>query len=71
MKLLHVDSSARGRSVSRAVTAEFAAAWERAHPDGQVIRRDLAVMPLSNVTDDWVQASQSDAPNILRSNAGC
>jgi FMN-dependent NADH-azoreductase len=60
MKLLHVDSSARDSSVSRAVTTEFVAAWERAHPDSQVIRRDLAVMPLSHVTDDWVQASQSD-----------
>lgn len=61
MKLLHVDSSARDSSVSRTVTAEFVAAWERTHPDGQVIRRDLALMPLAHVTDDWVQASQLNA----------
>jgi FMN-dependent NADH-azoreductase len=40
--LLHIDSSARNTgSVSRQLTAEFAARWRADHPDGRVMYRDL------------------------------
>jgi FMN-dependent NADH-azoreductase len=40
--LLHIDSSPLyGRSVSRELTAAFATQWKAAHPDGQIIYRDL------------------------------
>lgn len=65
MKLLHIDSSARETlSVSRALTARFAAAWQEANPQGQVVHRDLAAMPLSHVTDQWVQARDTDPAKL-------
>jgi FMN-dependent NADH-azoreductase len=65
MKLLRIDSSARlGRSVSRSMTGEFMAAWKKAHPQGQVVERDLAAMPLSHVTDEWVQARDTDPASL-------
>ena len=41
--LLHIDSSALTEgSASREVTATFRKAWEKQHPDGTVVYRDLA-----------------------------
>jgi FMN-dependent NADH-azoreductase len=43
MKLLHVDSSALGDgSVSRQLTRAVVAGWRAAHPDLEVVYRDLA-----------------------------
>jgi FMN-dependent NADH-azoreductase len=65
MKLLRIDSSARQTlSVSRGLTARFAAAWQEANPRGQVVYRDLAAMPLSHVTDQWVQARDTDPAKL-------
>lgn len=64
MKLLQVDSSARDSSVSRAMTAEFVAAWKRANPKGQVVTRDLSKLSLGHVTDEWVKARDT-APASL------
>ena len=65
MKLLRIDSSARQTlSVSRTLTARFAAAWQEANPHGQVVHRDLAAMPLSHVTDQWVQARDTDPAKL-------
>ncbi|GGZ25617.1 FMN-dependent NADH-azoreductase [Streptomyces poonensis] len=47
--LLHLDCSARPESVSRQISAEFAAAWRSAHPDGRVVHRDLAATPARHV----------------------
>ena len=42
--LLHLDASASpGTSVSRTLTAEFAAAWQAAHPVSAVIHRDVGL----------------------------
>src|ERR1700730_4277141 len=50
--LLHVDSSMRVEgSRSRALSDHFARNWQRAHPDGSVIYRDLAADPLPHL--DW------------------
>jgi FMN-dependent NADH-azoreductase len=51
MKLLHIDSSILGEnSVSRAVTAAAADKLKAAHPDLEVIYRDLAADPLPHLT---------------------
>ncbi|MFH8868880.1 FMN-dependent NADH-azoreductase [Streptomyces griseus] len=47
--LLRVDCSPRPESVSRQISAEFAAAWHRAHPEGRVLHRDLAATPVRHV----------------------
>jgi FMN-dependent NADH-azoreductase len=48
--LLHIDSSIQGdRSVTRALTARAAAAWQAAHPGGTVTYRDLAAQPLPHL----------------------
>jgi len=61
MKLLRIDSSARsGSSISRAMTAHFVETWKQAHPEGRVVERDLAAMPLTHVTEDWVRARDTD-----------
>ena len=61
MKLLRIDSSARNGSVSRQLTAEFAALWKANHPDGEVIERDLAAETFPTITDEWVSATRTEA----------
>src|SRR5580704_12705595 len=53
MKLLHIDSSARARSVTRRLTSQFAEEWRTNHPNGEIIRRDLSTTMLPLITDDW------------------
>lgn len=60
MKLLRIDSSARGNSVTRKLTAKFAETWKKENPGGQVIARDLATTSLPLITDDWVEGSSID-----------
>lgn len=60
MKLLQIDSSSRGQSVSRAMTQAFVAAWRQAHPDSQVRHRDLRTLPAATVTDEWLEARDTD-----------
>jgi FMN-dependent NADH-azoreductase len=64
MKLLRIDSSARQNSVSRQLTANFAGSWQKQHPEGTVIERDLASTLLPHITDEWVGAIHSD-PDAL------
>ncbi|MFE6337833.1 FMN-dependent NADH-azoreductase [Streptomyces sp. NPDC057798] len=47
--LLHIDSSPRPDSVSRRISAEFAQAWCKAHPDGHHVRRDLATDQIPHI----------------------
>ncbi len=61
MQLLRLDSSARrDLSVSRELTGRFTTAWKAANPGSRVVERDLSAMPLSHVTDRWVQARDTD-----------
>ena len=55
--LLHLDSSPSPSSVSRELTREFVRTWKAAHPDGQVIYRDLAANPPKPVDARWMGAS--------------
>ncbi len=44
--LLHIDSSPMlDGAVTRRLSARFVAGWERIHPSGRVIRRDLGAKP--------------------------
>ena len=53
MKLLRIDSSARGSSVTRKLTAAFTDAWKTQHPAGSVIERDICSSLLPVITDEW------------------
>jgi FMN-dependent NADH-azoreductase len=56
-KLLVVETSPRGEySISRQMTRRFVSQWQAAHPDGEVIIRDLMVTDLPFVTAPWLQA---------------
>ncbi|MFD8651421.1 FMN-dependent NADH-azoreductase [Streptomyces mirabilis] len=52
--LLHIDSSVfpGEASSSRSVTDAFRRAWEKQHPQGTVIYRDLAAAPVPHITAD-------------------
>lgn len=47
-RLLHVDSSLfdEGASVSKDIARTFRETWEREHPGGEVVHRDLGVEPV-------------------------
>lgn len=60
MKLLQIDSSARGASVSRAMTRAFVDAWREVNPATQIKHRDLRSLPAATVTDEWVAARDAD-----------
>ena len=56
-KLLVVVTSPRGdQSISRNMTRRFVAEWRTAHPDGEVVVRDLTETNLQFVTAPWLQA---------------
>ena len=57
LNLLVVETSARGEaSISRQLTKRLVANWLEMHPDGAVVRRDLAVDALPHVTMPWLSA---------------
>jgi FMN-dependent NADH-azoreductase len=62
--LLHLDSSPLDSSISRELTREFVKIWQDAHPDGTVIRRDLAANPPKPVDTTWIYSSYT--PNASR-----
>ena len=53
--LLHLDTSARRRSISRQVGAAFAGTWRETHPDGRYVYRDLATDPVPFIDEGWTQ----------------
>ncbi len=56
-RLLVVETSPRGdRSISRNMTRRFVAGWRAAHPNGEVVDRDLMKTDLPFVTAPWLQA---------------
>lgn len=61
--LLQLDSSADLRtSVSRRLTADFAAAWLSAHPDRTVVHRDLHVNPPPHLPTNALHFSEEARP---------
>lgn len=70
-QLLVVETSPRGEhSISRQMTRRFVQDWRAAHPDGEVIVRDLAETDLSFVTAPWLEAyftpPQQHSPEMKR-----
>lgn len=60
MTLLHIDSSILGPgSVSRKLSGDAVAALRVAHPDAEVIYRDLAAAPISHLSGAYLGAAQS------------
>lgn len=59
MKLLQVDASPRRDSVSRQLTAHFAANWKKQFPQGEVIHRDLAKSSIPLINNDWIEGAFS------------
>ena len=56
--LLHIDSSPLGgASISRHLSAEFVRNWQQAHPNGQIVTRDLTTSHLGLINAEWVAAS--------------
>ena len=55
--LLHLDSSPSTSSISRALTHDFVQTWKAAHPDGNVIYRDLAASPPKPIDAFWIGAA--------------
>ena len=57
-KLLIVEASPRGEySISRKLATRFVADWKTAHPEGEVVERDLAMRNLPYVNLPWLGAS--------------
>ena len=57
-KLLVVEASPRGEySISRNLTTKFVEQWKAAHPEGEIVERDLAKMDLPYVNLPWLGAS--------------
>ena len=48
-------------SISRHLSAEFVQNWQRTHPTGQVVSRDLTTDELPLITGEWVGASFTPA----------
>ncbi|MHB1927665.1 MAG: FMN-dependent NADH-azoreductase [Leptospirillum sp.] len=56
--LLQIDSSPMGEiSISRCLTRAFSEEWQKAHPDGRVLTRDLAKTTMPPVDAEWVAAN--------------
>lgn len=53
--LLHLDASARRASISRELSADYAAAWRVAHPGGAYTYRDLAADPVPLIDEAWTE----------------
>ena len=61
-KLLVVQASPRGEySISRNLASKFVEDWKAAHPDGEVVERDLTRMDLPYVNLPWLGASLTPA----------
>ena len=63
--LLRIDSSplGDGASFSRHLTNEFVEKWEKNHPDGKVITRDVTTSGLSPIDAEWIGAAYTPKPN--------
>jgi len=75
-RVLVIESSARKEgSVSRQLTAEFLANWKAAHPDDEIVVRDLANEPVPHLDIDllggWTkpagQQSEAEQAALARS----
>jgi FMN-dependent NADH-azoreductase len=58
--LLHIDSSPlREASITRNLSSEFVQRWKWAHPQGEVITRDLTTTQFAGIDAQWIGAVYS------------
>lgn len=56
-RILHINSSVRNAgSISRQMTSEFIAQWKSAHPDTEIVERDLATNPVPHLNERMMGA---------------
>lgn len=55
--LLIVNSSPRSASVSSTLTRQFASDWQKQHPNGIVVERNLSDAALPLMTEAWIAAA--------------
>jgi FMN-dependent NADH-azoreductase len=55
--ILHIDASARTRSLSRALSRNFVDTWLGTRPGDQVTYRDLGANPPPATTEPWIAAA--------------
>lgn len=61
-KLLMIEASTRGEhSISRHLAKNFMTQWKLAHPEGEIVERDLATTHLPYMNLPWLQASLTPA----------
>ncbi|RSN11450.1 FMN-dependent NADH-azoreductase [Nonomuraea sp. WAC 01424] len=53
--LLHLDASARRRSISREIGDAFAESWRASNPEGTYVHRDLAAEPVPHIGEAWTE----------------
>jgi len=64
-KLLRIDSSSRVTgSQSRELGDYFETKWKAARPDGQLIRRDLAIEPIEQIRQDTITGFYTPADGM-------
>ena len=61
--LLVIESSPRSTSVSGSVAKEYVTEWQRKHPEGTVVRRNVASNPVPFVTVQWIAAAYTPVEN--------
>lgn len=61
--LLVIESSPRSASVSGSVAKEYVTEWQRKHPAGKVVRRNVATSPAPFVTEQWIAAAYTPIEN--------
>ena len=61
--LLVIESSPRSASVSSSVAKEYVTEWQRKHPAGKVVRRNVASDPAPFVTEAWIAAVYTPIEN--------
>jgi FMN-dependent NADH-azoreductase len=55
--LLHIDSSPLAEaSITRNLSSEFVQRWKQAHPNGEVITRDLTATHFAGIDAQWIGA---------------
>lgn len=61
--LVLIESSPRTASVSGSVAREYVNEWQRKHPTGKVVRRNVAANPAPFVTEAWIAAAYTPEEN--------
>lgn len=61
--LLFIESSPRSASVSGSVAKEYVTEWQRKHPAGKIVRRNVASSPAPFVTEQWIAAAYTPVEN--------